>query len=219
MKTPLVAIIDYGMGNLFSIVQACNKVYLDTLVVSSTDVIGSADGLILPGVGAFGDAIETLKKLSLFDKIKSFVASGKPLMGICLGMQLLMSESFEFGHHKGLDVVKGSVIRFEKPADNGGNILKVPHVGWNKIDVVLNGRLWEGTMLTGIANGDFMYFSHSYHVVPDSEVVIVSTTKYGDKQFCSSLQYGNVFGCQYHPERSGRQGLKIYENFAQLLKK
>ena len=215
-----VAIVDYGLGNLHNVRRACEAVGLATKITSSPEAVRRAAAAILPGVGAFGDAISTLNASGLSQALRELVYAGKPLFGICLGFQLLMTESSEFGHHRGLDIIPGSVIRFDHPHDEGGR-LKVPHVAWN--------RVWkanrEGTSravsetrsetpLDAIADGEYMYFVHSYVVVPARADAIVSTTHYGDVEFCSSAGRGNVFGCQYHPERSGVEGLKIYARWA-----
>lgn len=220
-----VAILDYGLGNLFSIAHACERVGLRSVVTCSSQEIESADAVILPGVGAFGDAMTSLRSLGLVDVIKNVAGSGKPLMGICLGMQLLMSESHEFGVHEGLGIIEGSVAKFDAPKD-GDRRLKVPQVGWNTIHKASADEYtkqkdhalerWGASPLAGLEDEEYMYFVHSYYVKPSDESVAMSYTRYGDVEFCSSLGTGNVFGCQYHPERSGAQGLRIYENFGAI---
>ena len=207
-----MAIVDYGMGNLFSVKHACQAVDLDAAVTSSKAAVIAADAVILPGIGAFGDAMATLQALDLVGVLEDTVASGKPLLGVCLGMQLLLRESFEFGRHRGLGLVDGEVVRLA-PDRNGGRPPKVPQVGWNRIHRV-EGRTWQGTLLEGLADGEFMYFVHSYYASPAERDHVVSITRYGSTEFCSSLGSGNVFGCQFHPERSGPRGLAIYRRFA-----
>ena len=144
----------------------------------------------------------------------------KPFIGICLGMQLLMTESFEFGHHKGLGIIEGSVRRFDFSSQSCGKEPKVPHIGWNRIirsKKAISSNLWKGTLLDGLQEGEFMYFVHSYLVQPADETVCLSVTDYGGIEFCSSLRYKNIFACQFHPERSGPMGLKVYENLASFI--
>ena len=230
-----VAIVDYGLGNLFSVKNACHHVGLRAAVTSSRQEISDADGVILPGVGAFGDAMESLKRLDLVDLLRDISLSGKPFLGICLGMQLLMAESYEFGRHPGLGIIEGAVVRLEERVESldsvlGGsfNNLKVPQIGWNRvfkpiIEEALVGRTdpemdpWAGTALAELDDGEFMYFVHSYYVKPEDASLVLSTTRYGSLEFCSTLKRGNTFGCQFHPERSGPMGLQLYQNFASML--
>ena len=214
---PRVAIVDYGMGNLFSVKQACEHVGMHATVTSSKDAILAAEAVILPGVGAFGDAMETLRKLGLVGVLRDIAVSETPLFGICLGMQLLMSESYEFGHHRGLEIIEGEVIRLEE-AREGRWRLKVPHVGWNRISQPRPDS-WRDSWLDGLDDGEFMYFVHSFYPKPADQSLVRSMTRYGHAEFCSSLQRGNVFACQFHPERSGRRGLRIYQNLAVCLAK
>jgi glutamine amidotransferase len=207
------------MGNLFSVKNMCAHVGMDAKITSSKQDIISADAVILPGVGAFGDAMGALNDLGLTDVLKDIASSDKPLIGICLGMQLLMSESYEFGKHKGLDIIKGSVIKLNEIADNSKKI-KVPHVCWDRIWQIQknlskphkDNNLWSKTLLDGLSNGEFMYFVHSFYVKPVDSEIILSVTKYGNVKFCSSFQYKNIFGCQFHPERSSYQGMRLYSN-------
>jgi len=214
-----VAIVDYGLGNLHNVRRACEAVGLATKITSSPEEVRCSVAAILPGVGAFGDAISTLNASGLSQALRELVDSGKPLFGICLGFQLLMTESSEFGHHRGLDIIQGSVIRLNAPRDDEGR-LKVPHVGWNRIWKTNPYAMSDSrpqTLLDAIADGEYMYFVHSFVVVPSQANTIVSTTHYGDVEFCSSARRGNVFGCQYHPERSGVEGLKMYAQLARSI--
>lgn len=217
-KAPRVAIVDYGMGNLFSVKHACGQVGLPAEITSSRHAVLDADAVILPGVGAFGDAMDILRKLDLVDILKEVAASSKPLVGICLGMQLLMTESFEFGHHAGLGIIPGSVVPFESP-QAGQRVLKVPEVCWNQMFQVENSGHdpWAGSLLEGLPDGVFMYFVHSFYCQPEDPGLILSQTRYGNIDFCSSLSNRNIFACQCHPERSGPQGLRVYTNLAKLL--
>lgn len=216
-KKPNVAIVDYGMGNLFSVRHACLRVGLEVSVTSSQREIANADAVILPGVGAFGDAMEALRRLDLISQLREVAVSSRPLIGICLGMQLLMAESIEFGKHTGLGIIPGTVGRIENAVGPKG-ALKVPHVCWNTLYRTGSaGDPWESSLLSGLPDGVFMYFVHSFCVQPDSEAVVIAKTQYGSLEFCSALRRGNIFACQCHPERSGPQGLKLYSNLASLL--
>ena len=203
-----VAIVDYRMGNLFSVARACENVGLDMVITSDREVILKADAVILPGVGAFGDAMDNLKDLDLVEPLKDCVRAGKPFLGICLGFQLLMTESEEFGTHQGLDIFKGRVVKF--PAG------KVPQVGWNRVHSGREGG-FEGTLLNGVSPGEYMYFVHSYYVAPESAEATLSVTTYEGVEYCSSLASGRVFACQFHPEKSAGPGLQVYKNFRSLI--
>lgn len=228
-----VAIVDYGMGNLFSVMNACERVGFRAAVTSLPAQLLAADLVILPGVGAFGDAMESLNKSDLVGPLRDVAASNKPLVGICLGMQLLMTESHEFGSHQGLGIIEGPVVHFGKPIDTQGHFkgrsskyLKVPQVGWNSILRGENGTSepggspinpWSGSPLTGLPDGEYVYFVHSFYAKPEHPGVVLSMSRYGDIEFCSSLRFGSIFACQFHPERSGVQGLNIYRNLTELL--
>lgn len=213
-RSPHVAIVDYGLGNLYSINNACLAVGISPIIASSTADLAAADGLVLPGIGAFGDAMAALRQRDLASPIVDHVRAGKPVMGICLGLQLLMSESHEFGVHKGLDLVPGTVENLGAPTD-GGRKLKVPHVGWTAVRET--GRSWSGTALDGIEEGTHFYFVHSFFVRPADPVAVLSVSRYGDFEFCSSVQLGSVFACQWHPERSAIAGLHVYRNFKRMM--
>lgn len=213
-----IAIVDYQMGNLFSVQRACEQVGLRPVVTANVSVIMRADALVLPGVGAFGDAMAILSRLDLIAPIKDFIASGRPFMGICLGLQLLMSESEEFGSHRGLDLIKGTVVKFPT-AGPGGRAVKVPQVGWNRIyrpENAGNGA-WVRSPLAGIANSEYMYFVHSFYAVPEDSRVVLSRTNYEGTEYSSSVLKDNIFACQFHPEKSSTEGMKIYHNFAALV--
>jgi imidazole glycerol-phosphate synthase subunit HisH len=221
-----VAILDYGLGNLFSVKHACEHAGMHATITCSHEEILKADAVILPGMGAFGDAMESLRRLDLTAPLRDVVSAGKALIGVCLGMQLLMSESYEFGRHQGLGFIEGSVVKFDNPVE-GSTRLKVPQIEWNNIyrnpghqapaRATANGDPWKNSPLEGLANGEFMYFVHSYHAQPASPEVALSLSEYGHIQFCSSLRRGNIFAFQFHPERSGPHGLRIYKNLAALI--
>jgi imidazole glycerol-phosphate synthase subunit HisH len=203
-----VAIIDYKMSNLFSVQAACQKVGLSSVITTNKNEILDAKIAILPGVGAFGEAMKYLGDLKLDETIFQFVDSGKPFVGICLGLQLLFESSEEFGNYSGLGLVKGKVRKFQFYSNNSVKY-PVPQIGWNKIKQM--DVSWTDSLLCNNINNDFMYFVHSYYVEPEDEHVILTTTTYGNQEYCSSVQHNNIFASQFHPEKSGEIGLKIYQ--------
>lgn len=205
-----VAIIDYQLSNLFSVKHALEYLNVDCQITSDPKILSSADAAILPGVGAFGDAMNNLKKFNLLDSIHNFIKQGKPFMGVCLGMQLIFSESEEFGFHQGLCIIKGKVIKFKSQKKK----IKVPQIGWNQI--LKKEKNWLNSPLKNIKNGEFMYFVHSYYVVPQDQNVVLSGTIYEDVSYCSSLLRDNIFATQFHPEKSGPEGIKIYKDWLKL---
>lgn len=213
LNRPRVAIVDYRMGNVCSVQRACQVAGLEAEITADPARVESADGIILPGVGAFGDAVASLNALGLAEALHRAVRRHTPLLGICLGMQLLMTESEEFGLHAGLNLLGGRVIRFDRPADDGGRILKVPEVGWNRIHPAARAGDWTDSVLEGLPAGTDMYFVHSYYVVPEDPSVILAVSRYGQIEFASMIQAGNLLACQFHPEKSGPAGLSIYRNF------
>jgi glutamine amidotransferase len=212
-----VAIVDYGLGNLFSIEQACQHVGLETIVTAKNEDIKNADAVILPGVGAFGNAMEYLNQTELTPALLSFIATGKPFMGICLGMQLLFSESEEFGIHKGLNLIGGKVARFPVADAITHETLKVPQIQWNTI-TKNTAEIWEGSPLRDIPENTYMHFVHSYYAIPDAPEHILSFTEYGGVKYASAVIKDNITGFQYHPEKSGDAGLKIYQTWASSIK-
>jgi glutamine amidotransferase len=201
----MITIIDYGMGNLRSVQKACEHLGYDAMISSSASDIANAEKLILPGVGAFRDAIGHLKDQNLVDPIRDYISSDKPFLGVCLGLQLLFEKSYEDGVYEGLGVVPGEVVRF--PAQPG---LKVPHMGWNRLEV-----RGDQTLFRGIPAEAHVYFVHSYYVVPTDESVVAATSEHGIR-FCSAIARNNLFATQFHPEKSQRVGLKILDNFARF---
>jgi glutamine amidotransferase len=203
-KTTIV-IIDYGMGNLRSVQKAFEKVGQPAVVVDDPSVIAGADGVVLPGVGAFRDAISSLSENGLADEVRLTISSGKPFLGICLGLDLLFSWSEEDGLYEGLDIIKGRVVRLP-------DTVKVPHIGWNQIH-----KKKENPLLEGIPENTSYYFVHSYVVQPEDSSVIATTTDYG-MEFVSSIWRDNVFAVQFHPEKSSLWGLKILSNFGEIVR-
>jgi glutamine amidotransferase len=200
-----IGIVDYNMGNLASVKNAFDKIGADAEIVKNAEKLKNYDKLIFPGVGAFGDAMEHLKKTGMDESIKEFIKSGKYVLGVCLGMQLLFEESEEFGKHKGLGVIKGKVVKFDKT--KVGNH-KIPHMGWNKMFFTKNTPLFEKL------DNPYLYFVHSYHVVCDEKYVIGKTV-YG-YEFVSAVNKDNIFGFQPHPEKSHNAGLQILKNFIKV---
>ncbi len=200
-----IGIVDYGMANLRSVQKAFESVGVAARVISTAEEIARMDRVVLPGVGAFADAVRTLREKELAGPILRHIESGKPFLGICLGLQMLFEVGYEDGVHQGLGVLKGKCIRFDVDSEIG---LKVPHMGWNQLEVVRPSPLFKG-----LAAGSNVYFVHGYHVVPDDAGVIATTTDYG-RAFVSSVWRDNVVATQFHPEKSQKVGLKILENFA-----
>ena len=214
-----VAIIDYQMSNMFSVASACKLMGLKARITSDRDDILNARGAILPGVGSFKEAMLQLEKLDLASLIKEFISTGKPFMGICLGMQLLFTESEEFGTTRGLGIIPGAVRKFNFTSNTHGRY-PVPQIGWNRISIKpKNINNWERQPLTGISDDSFMYFVHSFYVIAEREENSLSKTTYGDMEYSSSVVAGNVFASQFHPEKSADDGIRIYENFACSIKK
>ena len=207
----MIAIIDYDMGNVRSVQKAFEAVGHQAVITRNRQVIEDASHVVLPGVGAFGDCMRNLESYNLIDPIHQSIHSGKPFLGICLGLQLLFTESEEFGSHKGLNVIAGKVIRFQsKAAEDGVGPLKIPHMGWNAI------RLRKPSpLLEGLSDGCYMYFVHSYYVAPADEDMVCTATDYGNT-FVSSIGRGNIFACQFHPEKSQAGGLRMLKNFGDL---
>jgi glutamine amidotransferase len=204
-----VVIVDYGLGNLFSIQQACRYLGYSTTLSSNPNIILGASKLILPGVGSFEVAMKQLNDFNLIDTLQNFVKTGKPIMGVCLGMQLLFNESNEFGNHNGLGLIEGRVIKFPEIVNN--QKIRIPHIGWNTI---YKGKSdWSNSPLKDTDNDSLMYFVHSYYAKPDLNENILTFSNYEGFEFCSAVKKDNIFGFQFHPEKSGKEGLVIYGNF------
>ena len=204
----MIAIIDYGMGNLRSVQKGFEHVGAVARITRDVAQIESADGVVLPGVGAFGACMENLRRYGLVDVVRRVIDRGTPFLGICLGLQLLFEESEEFGPVQGLGVLRGRCVRFRPGA---GGDLRIPHMGWNQLQ--MRRRVPQ---LDGIDDGAFVYFVHSYYVVPEDRDLAVATTPYGG-DFVSAVARDNVFACQFHPEKSQRVGLRILENFGAVV--
>ncbi len=206
----MIAVIDYGMGNLRSVQKALERAGGDIQLVRTPADLSRAEKIVLPGVAAFGDAMDQLRSQRLISPIVKAVEEGIPYLGFCLGLQLLFDVSYENGQHTGLGLLPGKVVRFEFPSSVTGQRLAVPHMGWNHIRFTT-----PCPMLNEIENDSHVYFAHSYHVVPADEAVIATTTEYG-YEFASSVWRNNIFATQFHPEKSQSVGLKLLENFVNL---
>lgn len=201
----MIAIVDYGMGNLRSVQKAFEKIGVTARIVPFPRDLKRARGIVLPGVGAFGQAMENLRAMGWDAALRESVTRGMPLLGICLGMQLLFESSEEMGQHEGLGILRGTVKRFD-------GTLKVPHMGWNVVRAK-----HASPLLNNIPDGSYAFFVHSYYCVPRDESIVLATTDYGIK-FASIVGHANVFGAQFHPEKSQHVGLRLLENFSALIK-
>jgi len=208
-----LVIIDYELSNLYSVTGACKLLGYNPLVTTNNKELENADAVLLPGVGAFEEAMNNLRSRGFIDSVQKFIQSGKPFMGVCLGLQLLFEESEEFGIHQGLGLVKGKVKKFT--ANKQQNI-KVPQIAWNTISP--NNSNWNQTPLNSISSNSYMYFVHSFYVEPIDADDILSVTEYGEVEYCSSILKGNIFATQFHPEKSGELGLGIYNNWLTNIK-
>jgi len=208
-----ITLIDYGTGNIKSIQNAFKESGVNLKLSREKEVIYGSEGIILPGVGAFAHGMKNLIKYDLIDVIKETVEKGKPLLGICLGMQLMFEESEEFGITKGLGLFKGRVIKV--PIKQSKKV-KLPHISWNEIKKKKTS--WNGTILDNLTNGSDMYFIHTFVAKPDIEDEVLSETEYAGVKFCSSVKKNNIYGCQFHPKKSSEAGLKVIKNFVKICK-
>lgn len=201
----MIAIIDYGMGNLHSVSKAVERLGYEAVITDDPETIAASDGAILPGVGAFGDAMQNLRETKMDEVTKAYAASGKPLLGICLGMQLLFTESDEYGTNEGLNLLPGKVSRFTGD-------YKIPHMGWNKLSFLQE----QSPLFNGLTEGH-VYFVHSFHAKPEVSTDLLATTDYY-QQVTAIVGRGNVYGMQFHPEKSGELGMQLLGNFLALTK-
>ena len=208
----MIAIIDYGMGNLRSVQKGFEAVGAEAIVTSDSSKILSANSVVLPGVGAFKECMANLDNLNLIDTVHKSINSGKPFLGICLGLQLLFSQAEEFGKVEGLGILSGKVVGFKDAQlkSESGEPLKIPHMGWNRVRVAPGNPLFES-----VADESYFYFVHSYYVIPQDPAIIATTTSYGI-DFASGVHFENVHAFQFHPEKSQRLGLTMLKNFSQL---
>lgn len=206
----MIAIIDYGMGNLRSVQKGFEAVGAEAIVTSDSSKILSAKSVVLPGVGAFKECMANLEKLDLIDTVHKSVDSGKPFLGICLGLQLLFNQAEEFGHVDGLGILPGKVVGFKNIQSDSGEPLKIPHMGWNNVRVAAGNPLFES-----VANESYFYFVHSYYIVPENPDIVATTTTYG-VDFASGIHHENIHAFQFHPEKSQHLGLTVLKNFSRL---
>jgi len=207
----MINIIDYEMGNLRSVEKAFEKLGFVARVSADPQDIASADKVVLPGVGAFRDCIGNLRQGGFVEPLLEHVAAGKPLLGICVGMQMLFDESEEFGRHQGLGLIPGKVVRFPSGMTENGDQLKVPHMGWNNISIQKASPIFQG-----IADGSFVYFVHSYYCAAANQADVAASCHYGEVEFCASIWHDNILATQFHPEKSQEVGLRIFRNFGDL---
>lgn len=211
---PAVTVIDYGIGNLLSVCRALEHCGAEPILSSSATAITSAERLILPGVGAFKDGMLGLQERGLIEPIRQYCATDRPFLGICLGMQMMMGSSEEFGHHEGLGLVPGTVTAI--PGISAGVSRKIPHIGWNTLRKATGGH-WTSTILDGLEPGiDSAYFVHSYAAIPDNPAHCLAQCLYDGHHIAAVIRLGNRYGCQFHPEKSGETGLTIIRNFCSL---
>lgn len=208
-----IVIIDYGLGNLYSLEKAVRHFSDNVVITDNAEVISLADAVIIPGVGAFFVGMEGLKNKNLIEPLIDFAKSGKPMLGICLGAQLLLTKGFEFGEHPGLGIIPGQVTVFP---DSVGQEEKIPHIGWNGIYTTQK-KQWDDTILKNIEEKSDVYFVHSFVMVPENDDHVLAVAEYGGMEFCAVTRSGNVYGTQFHPEKSGEIGLLILKNFISLI--
>ncbi len=207
----MINIIDYEMGNLRSVEKAFEKLGFEARVSADPSDIGKADKVVLPGVGAFRDCINNLREARFVEPLLAHVQADKPLLGICVGMQMLFDESEEFGRHQGLGLIPGKVVRFPSGMVEGGERLKVPHMGWNNISLKKTSPLFNE-----IADQSFVYFVHSYYCAAENQADVAASCRYGEVEFCASIWRDNIMATQFHPEKSQDIGLQIFKNFGEL---
>ena len=200
----MLAIIDYGVGNIQSVINAFEHITDEIVVTGDEKIIKDASHIVLPGVGAFGKCMENLENSGLIPLIFREIEKGKPIMGICLGMQLLLTQSEEMGFFKGLDIIKGNVVKFKDGVD------KIPQIGWNNIHIK------KPTLFENVPDKSMFYFVHSYYVKPENDKVVACETEYNGIKYCSAIEYENIFATQFHPEKSGDIGLNVLRNFLKV---
>jgi glutamine amidotransferase len=210
-----ISIIDYGVGNLLSVARAFEYFSVEVKLVKTAEEILSADRLVLPGVGAFSNGMQALLQSELVEPIKAYTKKGNPFLGICLGMQMMLTESCEFGAHKGLDLISGKVVAVP-PKTSKNQSHKIPHIGWNELRADNPSYVWDNTILKSLPDRPPVYFVHSFMGVTTEKQHQLAYVYYGGQEVCAAIKKDNIYGCQFHPEKSGPIGLKIIENFIAL---
>lgn len=213
MSTVEVTVVDYGLGNLYSVERALQSQGVEVRLSSDPEEIARAGRLVLPGVGAFADGMRGLRDKQLVEPLREYARTGKPLLGICLGMQMLATVSEEFGEHEGLDLIPGRV-RAIPAVDSEGRPHKIPHIGWNALQPA--GSPWSSSLLADTPPGSAVYLVHSFHVLPEDPRHLLATCAYGGHAITAAIRSGNIFGCQFHPEKSGPAGLRMLSAFLRL---
>ncbi|MDP6884753.1 MAG: imidazole glycerol phosphate synthase subunit HisH, partial [Rhodospirillales bacterium] len=207
-----VTVVDYGRGNLFSVTKAFEHCGAEVEVTQSAERVMAAERLVLPGVGAFGDAMEALRGRGLIESIREYAESGRPFLGICVGMQVMFDGSEEFGDHRGLGLIPGKVVAIPD-TDSDGRPHKVPHVGWTRLDAPDGGPGWDGTILAGLGADDWVYFVHSFTAVPADDRHRLADSDYGGHRISAAVRLESLWGCQFHPEKSGPAGIAVLSRF------
>lgn len=210
-----VLIVDYGIGNLLSVARAFERCGAKATVTGNAEELAGAERLVLPGVGAFGDCVASLRNRNLFEPLRAYALSGRPFLGICVGMQMLFDESDEFGRHQGFGLIPGKVTAIPTKWDDGGS-RKVPHIGWNALLKPRDSDNWEQSILSHTREGESVYFVHSFAGSPVEPRHRLADCDYLGARLCAAVKSGNLYGCQFHPEKSGETGLRIIRNFIEL---
>jgi imidazole glycerol-phosphate synthase subunit HisH len=211
-----VVIIDYGVGNLLSVMRGVEICGANPVLTNCPDKISNAERLILPGVGAFSDGMRGLSDKNLIEPIKDYCLKGRPFLGICLGMQMILDESHEFGVNKGLSLIPGKVLGIPRKSYDGRDF-KIPHIGWSSIRPDKNSKAWQNTILHNTTKEDSVYFVHSFFALPENEENTLASCNYAGKDFCAVINKDNIYGCQFHPEKSGMVGIGILDIFCNEL--
>jgi len=212
---PTVTIIDYGIGNLLSVSRAFTHCGAEPVLTGTPEGVLAAERLVLPGVGAFADGMAGLRERGLVEAVRQYAATGKPFLGICLGMQMMLDTGEEFGSHEGLGLIPGRVVPIP-PTAADGSPHKIPHIGWNRLELPSPATAWSGTVLDGIAPGAAAYFVHSFTAVPADPAHRLADCRYHGRLIAAAVRSGALYGCQFHPEKSGEVGLAIVRNFIRL---
>lgn len=209
---PKTVVVDYGIGNLYSVARALETVNSEVIISSNPNIIKNAERLVLPGVGSFSKGMSELKSRVIDEALHEFILTSRPLLGICLGMQLMFDSSEEFGVHKGLGIIPGQVLAIPSEGHHGVR-RKIPHIGWTQLILPQSRKNWTGSIFEDVVHGESAYFVHSYSVFPIEESIRLVECNYDGYLIAAAVQFNQIIGCQFHPEKSGKVGLKILHNF------